>query len=108
MLQPLSAYFLVKFRLSLYIPFVVTCWGATLACMSAARNFTGLLVGRFFVREMVCILVSRLMRTASQLGALEASIQSAFILVGQIWYRRHEQGFRVAGKSSRFNVTFAL
>ncbi|KXN82977.1 hypothetical protein AN958_01982 [Leucoagaricus sp. SymC.cos] len=78
LLQPLSAYFLVKLRLSLYIPFIVTCWGGTLACMSAARAFAPLLVGRFF------------------LGAFEASIQSAFILVGQIWYRRHEQGFRVA------------
>ncbi|KAL9714471.1 hypothetical protein Ac2012v2_002786 [Leucoagaricus gongylophorus] len=46
--------------------------------MSATRGFTGLLIGRFF------------------LGAFEASIQPAFILVGQIWYRRHEQGFRVA------------
>ena len=34
----------------------------------------------------------------TKLGAFEASIQPAFILVGQIWYRRHEQGFRVAGK----------
>ena len=33
----------------------------------------------------------------TKLGAFEASIQPAFILVGQIWYRRHEQGFRVAG-----------
>ncbi|KAF9449741.1 MFS general substrate transporter [Macrolepiota fuliginosa MF-IS2] len=78
LLQPISAFFLVKFRLSIYIPCIVTCWGITLACMSAARGFVGLLIGRFF------------------LGAFEASIQSAFILVGQIWYRRHEQGFRVA------------
>ncbi|KAF5359511.1 hypothetical protein D9756_002976 [Leucocoprinus leucothites] len=78
LLQPISAYCLVKFPLSKYIPFIVTCWGAILACMAASRGFAGLLVGRFF------------------LGAFEASIQPAFILVGQIWYRRHEQGFRVA------------
>lgn len=39
-----------------------------------------------------------MMMNKTKLGAFEASIQPAFILVGQIWYRRHEQGFRVAGK----------
>ncbi|TFK22770.1 allantoate permease, partial [Coprinopsis marcescibilis] len=52
-LQPLSAYLLVKFRLSLYIP---------------------------------CLI----------LGAFETSTQAAFILVGQMWYRRQEQGIRLA------------
>jgi hypothetical protein len=33
-----------------------------------------------------------------QLGAFEASIQAAFVLIGQLWYRRQEQGFRIAGK----------
>ncbi|KAF8150960.1 major facilitator superfamily domain-containing protein [Crassisporium funariophilum] len=76
--QPLSAYLLVKLRLSIYVPVIVTCWGATLACMSAAHNFRGLLAARFF------------------LGGFEASIQAAFILIGQMWYRRHEQGYRLA------------
>ncbi|PFH51092.1 hypothetical protein AMATHDRAFT_192003 [Amanita thiersii Skay4041] len=50
--QPLSAYMLVKLRLSFYVPFI--------------------------------------------LGAFEASVQAAFVLIGQIWYRRQEQGFRIA------------
>ncbi|KAK2462965.1 hypothetical protein APHAL10511_005017 [Amanita phalloides] len=76
--QPLSAYFLVRLRLSFYVPFMVTCWGATLAAMSAATNFKGLLIARFF------------------LGGFESSIIAAFVLIGQIWYRRQEQGFRIA------------
>lgn len=42
-----------------------------------------------------------MMMYQTKLGAFEASIQPAFILVGQIWYRRHEQGFRVAGKHTQ-------
>ncbi|CAA7267484.1 unnamed protein product [Cyclocybe aegerita] len=76
--QPISAYILVRLRLSKYIPAIVTCWGATLACMAAAHNFRGLLAARFF------------------LGACEASITPAFILITQFWYRRHEQGIRLA------------
>ncbi|KJA25086.1 hypothetical protein HYPSUDRAFT_135365, partial [Hypholoma sublateritium FD-334 SS-4] len=76
--QPISAYFLVRFRLSIYVPVIVTCWGITLACMAAARSFSGLLISRLF------------------LGAFEASIQGAFILTAQTWYRRREQGIRLA------------
>ncbi|KIL65723.1 hypothetical protein M378DRAFT_186352 [Amanita muscaria Koide BX008] len=50
--QPLSAYLLVRLRLSFYVPFM--------------------------------------------LGIFEASIQASFVLIGQIWYRRQEQGFRIA------------
>ncbi|KAF9460349.1 allantoate permease [Collybia nuda] len=77
-LQPLSSYLLVTFRLSIFVPFIVTCWGITLASMAAASNFKGLLIARFF------------------LGGLETSITASFILIGQIWYRRQEQGFRLA------------
>ncbi|KDR78640.1 hypothetical protein GALMADRAFT_1364881 [Galerina marginata CBS 339.88] len=77
-MQPLSAYLLVRLRLSTYVPLIVTCWGATLACTAAAQGFPGLLCGRFF------------------LGVFEASIQSSFVLTTQMWYRRHEQGFRLA------------
>ncbi|TEB31486.1 allantoate permease [Coprinellus micaceus] len=76
-LQPLSAFFLVRFRLSIYMPILVICWGTTLACMAAARNFTGLVVSRFF------------------LGGFETSTQAAFILMGQMWYKRQEQGLRL-------------
>lgn len=77
-LQPLSAYFLVKLRLPIYVPIIVTCWGATLAIMASATNFQGLLVARFF------------------LGIFEASITPAVVLVVQMWYRLREQGYRMA------------
>ncbi|EAU85196.2 allantoate permease [Coprinopsis cinerea okayama7 len=51
-LQPLSAYFLVRLPLPIYMP---------------------------------CLL-----------GAFETSTQAAFILVGQMWYKRQEQGIRLA------------
>ncbi|KDR69752.1 hypothetical protein GALMADRAFT_76946 [Galerina marginata CBS 339.88] len=51
-MQPLSAYLLVRLRISAYVPAI--------------------------------------------LGVFEASIQSAFILIIQTWYRRREQGFRIA------------
>ncbi|KAF6756796.1 allantoate permease [Ephemerocybe angulata] len=74
---PLSAYLLVRFDVSIYIPILVICWGATLACMAAAQNFVGLLVSRFF------------------LGGFETSTQAAFILIGQMFYKRQEQGLRL-------------
>ncbi|KAF9568080.1 MFS general substrate transporter [Agrocybe pediades] len=64
--------------LSLYVPVIVTLWGMTLACMAAAKNFVGLLIARFF------------------LGVFEASIQASSVLIVQIWYRRQEQGIRLA------------
>ncbi|KAF8644357.1 hypothetical protein AX16_008517, partial [Volvariella volvacea WC 439] len=76
--QPLSAFLLVRLRLSFYVPFVITCWGLTLASMAAATNFGGLMAARFF------------------LGGFETSIMPAFVLMGQIWYRRQEQGLRIA------------
>ena len=33
----------------------------------------------------------------AQLGGFESSVMAAFVLIGQIWYRRQEQGFRIAG-----------
>ncbi|KAF9522154.1 allantoate permease [Crepidotus variabilis] len=51
-MQPLSAYLLIRMRLSLYVPLI--------------------------------------------LGGFEASIQAAFMLTTQIWYRRREQGVRLA------------
>ncbi|PPQ76199.1 hypothetical protein CVT26_009096 [Gymnopilus dilepis] len=75
---PISTYFLVKIRLSLYVPVLVTGWGISLMCMGAAQNFKGLLLGRIF------------------LGIFQAPVQASFILTLQVWYRRTEQGFRLA------------
>lgn len=74
---PISSYILVRYRMSIIIPVLVTAWGAILACMAAGHNFPGLLVARFF------------------LGAVESIIAPAFVLVGQSWYQRSEQPWRV-------------
>ena len=74
---------------------MVTCWGATLAVMSAATNFKGLLTARFFVCYLR--LIRMLADQFAQLGGFESSVMASFVLIGQIWYRRQEQGFRIAG-----------
>ena len=35
-----------------------------------------------------------------QLGGFETSTQAAFILIGQMWYKRQEQGVRVTSASA--------
>ncbi len=76
--QPISAYALVKFRFSLWVPSLVTLWGICLACGAAATNFGGLFTMRFF------------------LGALESSVAPANIALSQTFYRRAEQANRTA------------
>ncbi|ORY23946.1 major facilitator superfamily transporter [Naematelia encephala] len=76
--QPLGAFLLVRMRVSLFIPILVTCWGAILCCMAAAKDFGGLVAARFL------------------LGAMEAAVAPGFIFVGQSWYRRAEQPIRIA------------
>jgi MFS family permease len=47
--QPLVAYILVKFPVGKFLAFMVFAWGAILCGMTAAHNFTGLLVSRLFL-----------------------------------------------------------
>jgi MFS family permease len=47
--QPLVAYILVKFPVGKFLAFMVFAWGAILCGMTAANNFTGLLVSRLFL-----------------------------------------------------------
>ncbi|KAE8230215.1 hypothetical protein CF326_g4789 [Tilletia indica] len=76
--QPLSAFAIIKFRLSLWVGALVTLWGATLATGAAAHNFSGLFAMRFF------------------LGGLESSIAPCNVALTQAFYRRSEQGFRTS------------
>ncbi|KAH7102698.1 MFS general substrate transporter [Auriculariales sp. MPI-PUGE-AT-0066] len=69
--QPASSYMLVRFPLSKYLFIHVFMWGAIVCCMSAAHNFAGLLVARFFLAP-------------------------CFITVTQMWWRRREQTFRLS------------
>jgi hypothetical protein len=48
-MQPLVAYFLVKFPTGKFIGIMVFTWGVILCGMAGARNFTGLMVTRFFL-----------------------------------------------------------
>lgn len=47
--QPLLAYLLVKVPLGKFLAISVFLWGAVLSCMTAAHNFTGLLLCRMFL-----------------------------------------------------------
>lgn len=76
--QPLVAWLLVTVPVGKFISTAVLLWGATLACMTAAHNFGGLLTARFF------------------LGLFESSVAPCFIAVTQMWWRRREQTTRVS------------
>ncbi|KAL2847537.1 major facilitator superfamily domain-containing protein [Aspergillus pseudoustus] len=76
--QPVVAYTLVKIRLGKFLAVMVFFWGISLACMTAAKTFGGLLACRIF------------------LGLFEAGIPPAFIAITQMWYRRREQPMRLS------------
>ncbi|KAL4877377.1 major facilitator superfamily domain-containing protein [Aspergillus karnatakaensis] len=76
--QPAIAYILVKIRLAKFLAVMVFFWGISLACMTPAKTFGGLLACRIF------------------LGLFEAGIPPAFIAITQMWYRRREQPMRLS------------
>ncbi|EPE05156.1 allantoate permease [Ophiostoma piceae UAMH 11346] len=76
--QPLVAWLLVTVPVGKFISTAVLLWGATLACMTAAHSFGGLVAARFF------------------LGLFESSVAPCFIAVTQMWWRRREQTTRVS------------
>ncbi|KAJ5724076.1 hypothetical protein N7488_002111 [Penicillium malachiteum] len=75
--QPLVSYLLVKVPMGKFLAVSVLLWGIALSCMTAAENFTTLMVCRLF------------------LGIFEAGLAPAFIAVTQMWYRRREQPIRL-------------
>ncbi|KAH8588224.1 allantoate permease-like protein [Bisporella sp. PMI_857] len=86
-MQPIIAYFLVKLPTGKFAALMVVCWGITLSCMTAANNFKGLLVTRFF------------------LGTFEASVAPTFVAITQMWWRRSEQTNRNASWYAMNGVT---
>ncbi|KAF8913613.1 major facilitator superfamily domain-containing protein [Mucidula mucida] len=76
--QPASSYFIVKLPIAKYLTVNVFLWGASVACSAAAKNFSGLMAGRFF------------------LGILEATVAPSFMTITQMWWRRREQTMRLA------------
>lgn len=76
--QPFSSILIVKVRHRILMPALVLGWGLAQVCMPACRDFTGLLVDRFF------------------LGLFEAGCLPLFSVITAQWYRRSEQPLRVA------------
>ena len=48
-MQPLVAFFLVKFPIGRFVGIMVFTWGCILCGMAGATNFTGLMVTRFLL-----------------------------------------------------------
>lgn len=48
-MQPLVAFFLVKFPIGKFVGVMVLTWGAILCGMAGATSFTGLMVTRFLL-----------------------------------------------------------
>ncbi|KAH8818678.1 major facilitator superfamily transporter [Flagelloscypha sp. PMI_526] len=65
-------------RPSLWIPFIMVCWGFLCVMMGFVHNYTGLLVTRAF------------------LGIAEGGLFPGVTYYITLWYRRHECGFRMA------------
>ncbi|KAF2996016.1 hypothetical protein E8E13_001866 [Curvularia kusanoi] len=89
-MQPLVAYFLVKFPIGKFVGIMVLTWGAILCGMAGATNFKGLMATRFL------------------LGAFEAAVAPAFIAVVQMWYKRSEQTNRNAAWYSMLGIVNIL
>ncbi|KAK2599057.1 hypothetical protein QQS21_005463 [Conoideocrella luteorostrata] len=71
-----TTYFLRILPLGKYSSASILLWGIVLCCHVFADSYTGLLLVRFF------------------LGALEATVTPAFVILTSMWYRQNEQGKR--------------
>lgn len=71
-MQLLISLALVKLPIAKFTSVMVLAWGAVLAAMASARNFSQLMAVRFF------------------LGAFEASIGPSFVAITQMWWRRRQ------------------
>ncbi|KAL7423586.1 hypothetical protein Q5752_001166 [Cryptotrichosporon argae] len=76
--NPIGAYLLVRVPIRYLVPFLVCTWGIIMMSSAAVTTWAGLMVARFI------------------LGMMEALIAPSFIYIGQSWYRRAEQPFRIA------------
>jgi MFS family permease len=100
--QPLVAYILVKFPIGKFLAVMVFAWGAILCGMTAAHNFTGLLISRLVLgifESAVGTFVSPECSKHQDYGKLTLNLSSpapTFVAVVQMWYRRREQTKRNA------------
>ncbi|KAH0424883.1 hypothetical protein CcaCcLH18_11310 [Colletotrichum camelliae] len=72
-----TTYLLRALPLGKYTSANITLWGAVLVCHIFAFNYAGLLSVRFF------------------LGALEATVTPAFVILTSAWYKQNEQAKRM-------------
>ncbi|KAF3761646.1 allantoate permease [Cryphonectria parasitica EP155] len=89
-MQPATAFLLVKFPNGKVISSAILLWGASLAIMSACTNFHSLLGMRFV------------------LGCFEAMIAPCCVAFTQTWWRRSEQTMRTSYWSSMNGVTLMI
>lgn len=71
-----SSYLAVRFPLGKYLAVSVVLWGMVLMCHAATKNYTGLMVARFF------------------LGVTESAVAPGFSLLTGMFYKRKEQPSR--------------
>ena len=67
---------IVRIRPSIYLPIIMTIWGALTCCMAAIKDYEHLVVLRIFV------------------GVFEAGFGPAMLLLMSSWYKREEQSKR--------------
>ncbi|KAF2439360.1 MFS general substrate transporter [Karstenula rhodostoma CBS 690.94] len=67
---------IVRIRPSIYLPCIMTVWGALTCCMAAVKDYEHLVVLRIFV------------------GVFEAGFAPAMLLLMSSWYKREEQSKR--------------
>ncbi|KAJ5949898.1 pantothenate transporter [Penicillium verhagenii] len=67
---------MVKLPIGKYLAANFLIWGIILACHAATKNFTGIMIARFF------------------LGAAEAAVSPGFSMITGMWYKREEQPLR--------------
>jgi MFS family permease len=69
---------LVRWKPSIYLPIIMTIWGALTCCMAAITDFNHLVVLRIFV------------------GVFEAGFAPGILLIISSWYKKTEQSKRFA------------
>ncbi|KAF3804139.1 Allantoate permease [Colletotrichum gloeosporioides] len=72
-----TTYLFRRLPVGKYVSANILAWGVALTCHAATHNYAGLLATRFF------------------LGAFEATVTPAFVLITSMWYKQGEQARRV-------------
>ncbi|KAJ9099764.1 hypothetical protein QFC21_003762 [Naganishia friedmannii] len=89
-----AVYLLHRFPIKKFVGVTILAWGIVMMCLAATKNFTGLMIGRFF------------------LGACEGAVSPAFVIMTSIFWRKAEHPLRYVEKNylpaKDLRSTFAL